>query len=116
MKSESGRAPAAASRVNQSVRVVDEHQDYDFCPEAGMLRLSTHNNEVGCWWQGDFVDFRGIVTIQMEDTYTRLDTVAGGRCHVRTWQRGYGDRTVAQLCRAFLTDLHGAPLKEGEDK
>jgi hypothetical protein len=102
--------PAAARKVEQHSTVNEPHEDYDFSPDAGMLRLATHHSSRGiAWWSGDFVDYRGLVTIQMEDTYLRLDAVADGKCHVRTWRRGFGDRTVARLCRAFLTDLFGAP-------
>ena len=101
--------PSAARRVDQRFAVKDEAHNYSFSPDAGMLRLAQHETRNGTWWSGDFVDYRGIVSIQMEDAYTRLDTVAGNRCHVRNWRRGFSDRTVAKLCRSFLTDLHGAP-------
>jgi hypothetical protein len=102
--------PAGARKVEQHFAPEEAGYDYDFSPAAGMLRLTARSGQDGVqWWDGDFVDYRGIVTISVEDRYTRLDTVAGGRCHVRTWTRGFGDRTVARLCRAFLTDLHGAP-------
>lgn len=101
--------PQAAFRVQQDFAVQDPHNDYAFSPDAGMLRLSQHETAHGTWWSGDFVDYRGLVSIQMEDAYTRLDAVADGRCHVRTWKRSFPDRTVSRLCRAFLSDLHGAP-------
>lgn len=101
--------PSAAMKVGQRFTVKDPHVDYAFSSGSGMLRLSEHTTSSGgCWWNGDFVDYRGIVSIQMEDTYTRLDAVAGNRCHVRTWGRAFADNTLAKLCRAFLTDLHGA--------
>lgn len=93
--------------VLQSVRVQAPHEDDSFDPGDGILRLYTKESRLGPYSDGDFVDKRGIVSIQMENTYLRLDTVFGGRCHVRTWHRAFGNRTVAQLCRAFLTDLHG---------
>lgn len=105
----SGAIPSAAKKVGQRFTVNDPRHDFAFSPGAGMLRMTQHSTSSGCWWSGDFVDYRGIVTIQMEDTYTRLDAVAGNRCHVRTWERAFPDNTMAKLCRAFLTDLHGAP-------
>jgi hypothetical protein len=101
--------PAAASRVRQNFRIAGDRHEYSFSPGAGLLRLHVVSNSAGNWWTGDFVDYRGIVSIQMEATFLRLDTVAQGRCHVRTYGRRFGERTVAKLCRAFLTDLHGAP-------
>lgn len=102
--------PSAAFKVDQTVTTQDEHYGYAFSPEGGMLRLCQHVTSHGkFWWSGDFVDYRGIVSIMRESRFTRLDTVAGNRCHTRSWSKNYGDRTVAQLCRAFLTELHGAP-------
>lgn len=102
--------PAAARKADQHFAVAEAPYDYTFSPGAGLLRLHKHRSDLGGgWWDGDFVDYRGIVSIQREATYLRLDAVANGRCHVRTWQRYYGDRTVARLCRAFLSDLHGTP-------
>lgn len=101
--------PAGARKVDQHYADGGEAYNYAFSPGAGLLRLTQHNAHFGTWWSGNFVDYRGIITVQMEQEYTRLDTVAGGECRVRTWQRAFGDRTVARLCRAFLTDLHGAP-------
>jgi hypothetical protein len=102
--------PSEARKVEQRFTVEEEPYGYEFSPGAGMLRLMTHKSDRhGDWWSGDFVDYRGIVSIQMEQKFTRLDAVANGRCHTRSWRRAYGDRTVAKLCRAFLTDLLGAP-------
>jgi hypothetical protein len=102
--------PSAALKVNQHGPFVsDEPQDWQFSPGAGFLRLSEHIAPNGGWWTGDFVDYRGLVAIQREEKFTRLDTVAGGYCHTRTYHKFYGDRTVAQLCRQLLTELHGLP-------
>lgn len=96
-----------SKNIDQHYRVSELHGDDSFHPGAGLLRLSQHNISSGTYWSGDFVDRRGIVTIQMESTFTRLDAVVGGRCHMRTWRRAFGERTLHRLCRAFLTDLAG---------
>ncbi len=102
--------PSAALQVNQTGPFVSEEpNDWDFSPGAGLLRLSKHVGSGGVWWTGDFVDYRGIVTIQREERFTRLDAVADGHCRARTYHKFYGDRTVAQLCRQLLTELHGVP-------
>lgn len=102
--------PSAALKVEQHVTVEASPDEYSFSPGAGMLRLSRHvATSGGQWWAGDFVDYRGIVSVMREATFTRLDTVAGNRCHTRTWHQYFGDRTVSQLCRSFLSDLHGSP-------
>lgn len=108
--------PAAARQVNQTGPFVSEEpQDWAFSPGAGLLRLSKHNHNGAYWWTGDFVDYRGIVSIQREASFTRLDAVADGQCHTRTYLKYYGDRTVSQLCRQMLTELHGAPPVEEAD-
>lgn len=105
-----GAIPSAALRVNQRPMVSETPDEYVFSPDAGRLRLTTHTWRAGeKWWAGDFVDYRGIVSILRQSDLLRLDTVAGNRCHVRTYRSYYGDRTVAQLCRRFLTDLFGTP-------
>ncbi len=102
--------PSRAFKVEQTATTQDDHYGYTFSPGEGMLRLAQHVTSRGdFWWTGDFVDYRGIVSIMREATYTRLDAVAGNRCHIRSWRKNYGDRTVAKLCRAFLTELHGPP-------
>lgn len=103
--------PSAALQVNQAGPfVADEPNEWRFSPGAGLLRLTHQTSSIGGeWWTGDFVDYRGIVSIQRERRFTRLDTVADGYCHTRTYNKFYGDRTVTQLCRQFLTELHGAP-------
>ena len=104
--------PSAARKVDQHFAVANSHYDYDFSPGAGIMRLTSHDFRSGGirsgdqWWSGDYVDYRGIVSIQMDDRFTRLDAVVNGRCHTRSWRRGFGDRTVTRLCRAFLTDLN----------
>lgn len=102
--------PSAARKVKQDFRLAEEPYGHTFSPGAGMLRLCSHGtsrNET--WWSGDFVDYRGIVSVIREANFLRLDAVAGGRCHVRSWLCCCNDTTVAKLCRAFLTDLHGEP-------
>lgn len=101
----SSSIPAAAAKVDQHGFTADRFFDDSFSPDAGILRL----HDYGTHWAGDYVDYRGIVTVYMEGSHLRLDAVASNRCHVRTWQRSYGNRTVTMLCRAFLSDIHSAP-------
>lgn len=102
--------PSAARKVDQRFKVNVEPYGYSFSPDAGMLRLCSHETSRGeKWWSGDFVDYRGIVSVMRERRFLRLDAVANNRCHTRSWRGYYGDRTVARLARAFLSDLLGEP-------
>ena len=112
------QAPMAARRVEQHFEIEGKYVDWEFSPAAGMLRLTKHEGSFGPWWSGDFVDFRGIVSIAQESSWLRLDAIGpDGKCHTRTWGRPQngktrlGERTVIKLCRSFLSDLHGAPLR-----
>lgn len=103
--------PAAAFRVDQYVTTQDEYTDDMFSPDGGFLRLSKHCTDGAHWWTGDFLDYRGIVSVYRQAGLTQISTAAGHRLHTRTWRKHYGDRTVAQLCRAFLTELHDHPTQ-----
>lgn len=96
--------------VDQHFAVSEAPFDDAVSISKGFLRLHRHGDpSIGHYWTGDFVDQRGFVSIYRDSNVTRLDAVSGGRMHMRTWQRYYGDRTIARLARAFLTDLAEQP-------
>lgn len=85
------------------------HFDDSISIGAGFLRIHKHGDlDVGHYWMGDYVDQRGFVSVYRQEGLTRLDLVARGRMHMRTWQKSYGDRTISRLARAFLTEHFGA--------
>lgn len=94
----------------QHVTVQEPHTDSTAHIGDGFLRLHRHGGTsgVGFYWMGEFVDRRGFVSVYRQDGLTRLDIVHGGRLHIRTWRKYFGDRTIARLARAFLTELAGS--------
>lgn len=93
-------------RLDQTFTVKGECSDWSWTVGGGALRLSKHEGSRGePWWTGDFLDPRGIVTVYRQSDVVRLDYVVGGRCHSRSWHRYFGERTIARLARAFITDI-----------
>lgn len=92
---------------DQHYRVSTPHFDDNTSTRDGWLRMSQHGKPDALYSMGEFVDRRGFVSVYRQHDLTRLDAIAGGRMHIRTWQRYFGDRTISRLCRAFLTDLLG---------
>jgi hypothetical protein len=114
MKNEAG--PAVQKLSTAKRRVTDQHfavsetpDQYSFHVGNGMLRMYSHNDGRDVYWDGEFIDGRGIVSILRQADYLRLDFATGGRCYTRHWDKYYGDRTVRRLCRAFITDILSTP-------
>lgn len=81
------------------------HDDNSWAVGRGMLRLSEHRTSSGVWWAGDFITPHGLVTIQREATFTRLDFAHAGRCYSRVWHEYFGDRTINRLARSFAHEI-----------
>lgn len=95
-----------ARKLDQQFAVKAECSDWSWTVGEGALRIFPHVGSHGeKWWTGEFLDPRGIVTVYRQGDLTRLDYVEGGRCFSRSWQRYFGDRTIARLSRAFVTDI-----------
>lgn len=96
--------------VDQYFTVAEEPFDYHYAIGAGYLRLHKHMLDDGDYWHdGTFFDPRGIVDVYRQEDHTRISVCVGGYGYHRSWKKTYGDRTLARLCRAFLTDIVGPP-------
>lgn len=93
------------STVDQHFTVSEEHAEYSYSVGNGFLRMREHGQPGDTHWIGEFFDPRGIVSVYRQDGLTRIDFVSGGQMVSRSWKRSFGDRTIARLCRAFITDL-----------
>jgi len=92
--------------VNQHFTVKDQANDYHWSVARGHLRLFPNKTSRGeYYWLGEFLDPRGIVTIMREQKLTRLDYVLNGTAYSRSWRKHFGDRTLAKLARAFITEI-----------
>ena len=106
-------ADERAARLDLHFTVKDEASEYRWSVARGMLRLfEQRTSRDDIYWLGEFLDPRGIVTIMREASHTRLDMVHDGYAYSRTWRKFFGDRTVAKLARAFITDVQAATPKE----
>ena len=85
--------------------VAEQPSDWSWSLGDGRLRMYVHTSKAEKYYTGEFVDPRGIATVYRENGITRIDFAHQGRCYSRSWQRAYGDRTIARLCRAFITEL-----------
>jgi hypothetical protein len=91
--------------VDMQFTVKEEASEWSWAVGRGNLRMFEHGNDPNLYWTGEFVDPRGIATIYRQEGVTRIDFVRAGRCHSRSWKKAFGDRTIARLARAFITDL-----------
>ncbi len=91
--------------VDMQFSVVEQPSEWSWSVGRGHLRMFAHDVGGAVYHTGEFVDPRGIATVYRQDGLTRIDFVHGGRCHSRSWQKAFGDRTIARLSRAFITDL-----------
>lgn len=92
--------------------MVDHHfsvkapaEGYSYALGDGHLLLSKLETSSGPYWRGEFLDGRGIVAIYRQSDWTSLSFAHEGRAHNRSWRRYFGDRTIARLSRAFITDV-----------
>lgn len=96
--------------VDLHFAVAEVPYDYHFAIGAGYLQLSKHTLNDGDYYHtGTFFDPRGIVDVYRQEDHTRISVCVGGYGYHRSWNKAYGDRTLARLCRAFLTDIVGLP-------
>lgn len=91
--------------VDMQFTVKEEASEWSWSIGRGNLRMFTHEAPAAVYYTGEFIDPRGIATVYRQEGLTRLDFVHAGRRHSRSWQKSFGDRTIARLCRAFITDL-----------
>jgi hypothetical protein len=96
--------------VEQHYTVDAPHFDDGFTiSKRGMLRIFSAGAPDMRYWLGDFIDERGTVTVYRQNNLVRLDFAVGRRLHTRTWQSYFGDRTIARLARAFISDVLSTP-------
>jgi hypothetical protein len=94
------------SMVDQHYTVSTPHFDDGFTiGKQGMLRLFSAGAPDLRYWLGEFMDERGTVTVYRQHNLVHLDFAVGRRVHTRTWQSYLGDRTIARLARAFISDV-----------
>lgn len=81
-----------------------KHQDTSFKLVGVFNRIRQENG----YLYGDVITPYGVVAAVC-DTYTRLDFVAHGRHHMRTWKRRFTARGIAAKAHEFARELTNPP-------
>jgi hypothetical protein len=101
--------------VDLNFSVKTPHFDDGFTlDQGGMLRMFSAGDPHLPYWLGDFIDARGTVTVYRQHDLVRLDFAVGRRVHTRTWRAYFGDRTIAKLARALISDVLAKHTPEAE--
>lgn len=79
----------------------------DYSPIRYLSLAKAHNGDAAYrsgWWRGP-EGLVMIVSIRGTRPHLRMELLANGRVHTRSWAHAFGDRTIARLAREFAQDF-----------